>query len=152
MGKDRRNKRAAWAHQPSTNKNPKGLETGEAASNTTKFCWRCNWIDLDGEWGFRDVPCERLWNEIIPRLHEFDSMTWGEITGGRNTSNHPMPVENIEPGAADRLRQIGKQDYDTLVQLNVRGGFRLWGIRDRAYFYLLWFDPDHTVYVQKKDR
>ena len=61
-----------------------------------------------------------------------------------------MPVDKIETLAADRLLEIGRDEFDTLFQINVRGGIRLWGIRDRAIFYLMWYDPDHTVYIQKR--
>lgn len=137
-----------WAAQPDPKKQPRGLEAAENV-NQQPFRWRCNWIDLDGEWGFRAVNPEHLWKEVLPRLHDFETMTWAEISGRKDSSNHPMPVSRIEAKAAARLTEIGKQEYDTLFQLNVRGGIRLWGIRDRAYFYLLWFDPSHTVYVQK---
>jgi len=142
------NKQPKWAKQPAA-KQAKGLEAGEATNNAMRFSWRCNWIDLDGEWGFRAIDCERLWREVVPRLHDLESMTWGEIYGRRDGSTHPMPTANIETSAKVRLTDIGRSDYDSLFQINVRGGIRLWGIRDRAFFYLLWFDPRHTVYIQK---
>lgn len=60
-----------------------------------------------------------------------------------------MPVAKIELGAQQRLQEIEQEQWDSLFQINVRGGIRLWGIRDRAIFHLLWYDPHHTVYVQK---
>lgn len=143
-------KRPSWKIDPGPNrKEPKGAEKAESA-NATKFCWRADWIDLDGPWSLRDASCEAIWKEIVPRLHDFESQTWGEVYGKKDGSTHPMPVVKIEKAAQDRLRELGREDFETLFQLNVRGGIRLWGIRDRAIFYLMWFDPDHTVYIQKK--
>jgi len=76
-------------------------------------------------------------------------MKWGELYGRRDSSNHPMPIEKIERGAQKRLQELGRQQFDSLFQINVRGKIRIWGIRDRAFFYLLWYDPNHTVYVQR---
>jgi hypothetical protein len=105
---------------------------------------------MDGDWGFSDVGCSIIWKQIIPFLHQIETRTWGELYGGRDTSNHPMPVEKIEDEAKARLSEIGRDEFETLFQLNVRGGIRLWGIRDRQIFYLLWYDPKHTVYIQKR--
>lgn len=143
-------KRAKWKENPGpVRKVPKGTEKAEA-HNSSRFQWRCTWIDLAGDWGFENVPSETIWGEIIPRLHDLENNTWGEIYGKRDGSTHPMPVDKIETPAAGRLREIGRGVYDTLFQINVRAGIRLWGIRDRAIFYLIWYDPDHTVYIQKK--
>lgn len=148
-GKRGNKKQAKWKRDPGpVSKTPRGTDKAEQY-NAAKFCWRSDWIDLDGEWGFRGVDCEALWNEVIPRLHDLETMTWGEIYGKRDGSTHPMPAENIETEAQDRLKAIGREQYETLFQINVRGGCRLWGVRDRTIFFLMWYDPNHTVYKQK---
>lgn len=136
---------------PSSDKSPKGGEKADVY-NKMNFCWRVDWIDMDGDWGFKKPDCDTIWKQIIPFLHSTETRTWSEIYGARDTSNHPMPVGNVERSARDRLLAIGRGEYETLIQLNVRGGIRLWGIRDRQIFYLLWYDPEHTVYIQKRDR
>lgn len=144
------NKNAKYRKNPGPiRKTPKGTEKAEA-NNDLNFRWRCNWIDLDGNWGFRNVPIETIWKKIIPRLHDLEDSTWGEIAGNKSGSTHSMPVDKIETQAADRLVDIRRDEFDTMFQINVHGGIRLWGIRDRAVFHLIWFDPDHTVYIQKK--
>ena len=147
MGK----KQARWTSQPAA-KQAKGLEVGDVASNAKHFAWRCNWIDLGGPWSFHRADSEQLWREIVPRLHELESMTWAEVYGKRDGSTHPMPTTVIEDDAKTRLSELGRTEYDSLFQINVRGKIRLWGIRDRAFLYLLWFDPEHTVYIQKNGR
>ncbi len=106
-------------------------------------------VDHEGPWGLRLADHDCTWGQIIPKLHELESQTWGELYGQKNGSTHPMPVTKIEKEAQQRLQEIGQDQWDTLFQINVRGGIRLWGIRDRAIFHLLWYDPSHTVYVQR---
>jgi hypothetical protein len=144
-------KKPTWKNTPTHNKKePKGGDRVES-ENSRNFCWRTDWIDLDGPWSFRNASCEKIWKEIVPRLHDFETQTWGELYGLKNGSTHPMPVDKIEQDAQDRLRSLGRDEFETLFQLNVRGGIRLWGIRDRQIFYLIWYDPNHSVYIQKKD-
>jgi len=64
-----------------------------------------------------------------------------------------MPTEKIERRAQNRLNEIGYGDTGTLYQLDIKGGQRkqrLWGIRQENIFQILWWDPDHTVFVSRK--
>ena len=141
-------KKPRWEKGPNPAKIPKHGQAEENA-NQQRFCWRCDHIYLDGEWGFQHAECRQLWGEVIPRLHALEAMTWAEIYARRDTSTHPMPVDKIEASARARLAEKGLGDQEGLFQINVRGGIRLWGVRDRAILYLLWFDPNHTVYIQR---
>ncbi len=132
-----------------TGKVPRGGEKADAL-NEEYFRWRCKSVDLDGNWGVRDVDCETLWGEVIPRLHSFESMRWNEIIGPRSTSDHTMPVSALETPARDRLKELGLEHLENLFQLSIKGKPRIWGYKDRIEFNLLWFDPDHTVYIVGK--
>lgn len=140
----------SWKTPPADRqKQPKGLDKA-ANFDEANFKWRTNWIDLDGPWGFQHADHDCTWKQLIPRLHQYEDRTWGEIFGGKSTSDHPMPVHRTERLAQQRLKDIGKSDFDTLYQINIRGKIRLWGIRDRGIFYVMWYDPNHTVYIQVK--
>ncbi len=153
-GKKRRRaeKRPTWAQAPgATDKKPRGLGKADEVQSSN-FAWRTKSIDYDGEWGLRTADSRTLLSKIIPRLHEYESMTWGEITGARNTSNHPMPIDKISAAALRRLADIGRDDIETLIQLNIQGKERVWGTRQGLIFHMLWWDPDHTVYRVTKKR
>ena len=89
---------------------------------------------------------------IRPKLHEFESMTWGEIetatTGGkeRHKAHHEMETYVLSPAAQKRLAEIKLDTFDALFRFRFDGRKRLWGIRDQHIFRLVWYDPDHTVY------
>lgn len=152
MGKN--NKKVAGNSSAKPGKEVSGTKEKEEQTNNAKFRWRSDWIDIDAdfEWNFRSIECDKLWREVLPRLHDLETQTWGEVYGKRDGSTHPMPVDRIAKTAQDRLKALGREDYDSIFQINIRGGIRIWGIRDRSVFYLMWFDPNHTVYEQRGSR
>jgi hypothetical protein len=61
-----------------------------------------------------------------------------------------MPLNEIEKEASDRLRERELDDLE-LYSFRISAKERIWGIREREAFYIIWWDPGHTVYpVQKK--
>jgi hypothetical protein len=80
-------------------------------------------------------------------------MTWGEIEkkfGRSNTQNHEMPVKKICKTAQERLSEIKLDDIDCLYSIRVSAKERLWGIRKDRVLYIIWWDPEHTVYTVSK--
>jgi hypothetical protein len=107
-----------------------------------KFCWRVSEIDWQGPWGWSKVTCEQLLGEIIPRLHEFEGMTWGQVVG---TGSHFVDVTAMVDEAQRRLTEIGKDEQAQLFSVRIAGKKRVWGIRDIAILRVLWWDPEHEV-------
>ena len=88
------------------------------------------------------------WNEILPKLQHFESMTWAEImqaAGGRGRGNnsHFVQVGKLTRQAKARLTEIGQDDVSELFSLRLTGTTRIYGIRDRRALKLLWYDPHH---------
>lgn len=145
-----KNKKPRIQAAPSSTKIPRALEEPSQLGSKL-FKWRVNskYIDFDHqEWGWGHLTCKYFFQTLIERLHEYESMPWDEIA--RRDSCHPMPVQNIEPAAQDRLREMFNNEIDTLYQVDTTKRCRLWGYRDRTIFYLIWHDPNHTVYRVKK--
>ena len=103
---------------------------------------------MGGAWGWHVATTERLLKYIIPKLHNFESMTWADIPG---TGSHEIIVDQICREAQDRLVEIDKNDEDTLFSLRLTGKRRVWGIRRGAILHLLWWDPEHSVYPTQRD-
>lgn len=108
-----------------------------------RFCWRVEDIDWEGPWGWSQATCKELLREIVPRLHNLESMTWSEVEGA--TGSHFVEVAAIADEAQRRLTAIGKDEQARLFSLRVSGRTRLWGIRELAVLRLLWWDPEHGV-------
>ncbi len=125
--------------QAKRTQNPEGYEHQLIA-------WHFRCMDAGGTW-----PCTvETIQSILPRLKEYEQKSWSEIK--REARNHPMPTHKIEPKAQARLTTIGYGDTGELNQLDIKGGQkkqRLWGIRQENIFQILWWDPNHTVYISR---
>jgi len=112
--------------------------------------WSIEKLDFGCKWSCLDNWLSCLCDEIIPKLKDFETMTWQQIisaSGGRRygTNNHPIPVNELIKEARDRLAELRLDDYDELFSLRLTSRKRIWGIRDGCVFRILWFDPYHAV-------
>ena len=117
-----------------------------------------NW--LHPSWSFRlaDSGPGGKWSplrpdlaqEVLPKLQEFEGMTWQAIQqqtyGSRNkSSNHPLAVATaLTKEAQARLQQIHVHE-DELFSLRISGKRRIIGVRDGAVLRILWYDRHHEV-------
>lgn len=104
--------------------------------------WLVGDIDLDGPFGWREVEKDLFIDEILPKIRNFERMTWGEILGRRN---HAIPISHLSKAAKKRLQERKLDDIEELVSLHLTGLQRVWGIRSQRELRLLWWDPDHGV-------
>ncbi len=126
----------------------KHLSSSEETINSSRFRWRTSSADLDGEWGWNKIGIKLLFREIIPKLQNYESMTWGEIRG---EGSHFIEVGKCSKEARKRLRYLKLDDSEHLFSLRVSGRVRIWGRVQSSIFLILWWDPEHQVYpVEKK--
>lgn len=107
-----------------------------------KPVWRFGRLDLDGPWGWRSLSPTDV-DEVLAKLKNCESMTVGELYN--RAGNKPIPVDSICKLARERLEEIEADDLDELWELRLSGKERVWGARTGHIFYLLWWDPNHTV-------
>ena len=110
--------------------------------------WGFSTVDQEGAWGWRTVAAPVWWSEILPKLQDFESMTWAEImqaAGGRSrgSNSHFVRVEKLTRQAKDRLVALGQDDVSELFSLRLSATTRIYGIRDRRALKLLWYDAHH---------
>lgn len=134
--------------KPKAGASPKGGKKPSAApdpidSRNELIAWRFSLLDTTGPWGWRSVDMESHFDEVHAKLNDLEKLTVGELTG--RAGNTPISTTQISAEAQRRLRQIKQDDLDTLWHLRLRGLWRVWGKLDGAIFYLLWWDPEHTV-------
>jgi len=93
------------------------------------------WLTLDGSAA----------QVLLDRLQQLETMTWAEIVKNKK-KNHAVRVDRLCSAARRRLTDLRQEDVDELFSIgNLGSTLRLWGIRDRNVFKVLWFDPDHRV-------
>lgn len=84
---------------------------------------------------------------VAQKLRGYESMTWAEI----QSRDHPVPLGSLIAPARQRLVVLQLDDADgALWRFQLDGLKRLWGIRDRSKFYVLWWDPEHLICPSKK--
>jgi len=118
-------------------------------SNQEKIAWGFQLLDQGGSWGVKAMNQD--WEiEILPKLRDFESMTWQEIlsaSGGRTRGNnsHSITVNKLSEDAKKRLEEINLDDVDSLFSLRLTGKRRLYGIREGRVLKLIWYDPEHKI-------
>lgn len=130
----------------------KGARTGEDPDDNNKKTpvWGIAVFDHEGPWG-REL-CDKdaaIWEEILPKLKSYESMTWGEIYKNKDY-NHSVSVSNLIKKARDRLVTLNLDDQEQLFRFRLKGKSRVWGIRQGRVFLLLWWDPEHEICPSNK--
>lgn len=94
-------------------------------------------------WAFSSDHIGKLiWTEIIPRLEDLETQTWGEILVKDKKQNHSLDLGDLNKIAQNRLieRYI---EAESIISLRITGSHRLYGYMIGRVFNILWFDDDH---------
>lgn len=135
-----RNKRARRKRNPRTGKTPTSLPIVSTQNRT--LVWKVTQIDDNSPWGWNQITCPDFLRNIWDKMHNFETMTWGEILG---RSHHAIAVSDIIKPAQNRLEQLGYDDQAELVSFRLSNTERIWAIRSGAEAFLLWWDPNHEI-------
>jgi hypothetical protein len=108
------------------------------------IAWHFRSLDHEGPFGWGCCDRATLIDTIINRARDFETMTWRELQ--YKDLLHSTPLQRIAKEARERLEEINQGDVAELHSLRIEKKRRVWGIRDRLYFRVLWWDPEHDVY------
>lgn len=105
--------------------------------------WRFLTCDSDGTWAFSDGRLhDTFWSVIFPKLREFESMTWDDITLKAKKQNHTIEVAELNKVARDKLDTL-HVEAESLVSLRLGSTIRLYGFLVGAVYNILWYDDNH---------
>ncbi|HEV7881458.1 hypothetical protein [Bradyrhizobium sp.] len=107
------------------------------------FCWRFDQIDWNGPFGWSKISASDLAQIVIPKLHDYESMTWAEMDGP--SGSHTVDYDQLCKEAQDRLKELKMTHVEALFSVRIAGAVRVWGVKDIAILRVLWWDPDHQV-------
>lgn len=96
---------------------------------------------MAGAWAWGSADAGHL-DDARSKLAGFEASTWAQLRGDHH---HRVVVADLEPEAQKRLRELRQDDVDALYSLRLTGKRRVWGILHTNVFYLLWWDPTHSV-------
>ena len=120
-----------------TNKNVRKSNFGASAL----VCWQFSFMDLSGPFSCSAITNED-WHLILSKMRSWETMTWNEIEGRRD---HSINIDGLSDTAKKRLAEIQLDDIDEVFSLHINSKKRLFGIRDRNIFKVLWWDSEHKV-------
>lgn len=112
--------------------------------SNSSISWHFRYVDYGGPYGWDACEISHLKETIMDRVRSFETMTWRELRSRDLLHTHPLA--NVSLDAKRRLAEIEQDDVEALVSLRVEKRRRIWGIQDRLYFRVLWWDPEHRVY------
>jgi len=108
--------------------------------------WRFSTVDRDGPFAWPKGDQKEL--EIVGKLHDFDSMTWIDISGKQH---HYLSPSSLSKEAKQRLEELELDDeIDNLFSFHLKGKSRIIAIKHANIAKLFWFDPEHQVAPSKK--
>lgn len=83
-----------------------------------------------------------FWNEILPKLKSWETMTWWEILLVDKKNNHSIDVNLLNKVARDRLVEL-HIEAEAIVSMRLSATHRLYGYMTDKVFNILWFDDKH---------
>lgn len=142
--------------------NPKHREAAVDAAtgdfdnyNDSHVKWSIREADLCSGCSFSQWDCTGSRTlDLLGFLEEAGKKTWGEVlreTSGGHRKHHSQSVKTIAREARERLKEIYGNAPEELFRFRLSGKTRLWGIRRRDVFCLLWLDQEHRVYPVEKE-
>lgn len=116
------------------------------------FQWRTSHMDYDGAFGWEHLTVKDFCRNIVTFLQNLETMTWDNVY---RKGSHSLSWDSLSKTANQRFDEIKDTLPDTfgdaeLLSIPIKGVPRIIGFRDRACFYLLWWDPSHNVSPSSK--
>lgn len=85
---------------------------------------------------------EIFWDEILPRLQNWEKQKWKEILINSKKQIHSIDVDSLNKAASDRLAEL-YIEAESLISLRLTGTHRIYGYMHGAVFNILWVDLNH---------
>lgn len=101
---------------------------------------------FDQDFVICDENCKHsIFYKIGNHLKDLEHRYWTDIRNNMDR-DHPVSFDSIDQRAFDRLYEIDQDDSEgSLWSFHFSGSEIIWGIKDRNYLKVLWWDPDHKV-------
>ncbi|WP_419944797.1 hypothetical protein [Candidatus Poriferisodalis sp.] len=138
------------AREASRAKRPVEDRTARFGDEHPKFSFR--FLDLNGPWGWsRCGAGDRT--AVLDFLVTISSRTWAQLRQPHSGVGeyHAQSFDSLEKAAQERASEIKLDEKASqLTRFRLGEMQRLWGFEQHGVFYLVWWDPDHTVYIVPK--
>ena len=76
---------AGQGNQISPSKTPRISDDFDSGDGNTPV-WLVSRLELDGPFGWREIGTQALLDDVLRKIRDFETMTWGQILGRNNHS------------------------------------------------------------------
>lgn len=144
--------------QINTGGQPKGRSFGHTAPARASFerenpdralnrhlSWSISDCDTDPhiKWAFyKQRLSEDLWDTILPKLKEYESMTLSAVFVEGKKQNHGIDVKTLNKAAQKRLEEL-HIEAEAIHCLRLGGQLRIYGYLDGTVYHIVWYDDGH---------
>jgi len=120
----------------------------DRALRTERLSWGLSILDLDGGcFSWSQCGFAKL-GEVHEQLCHHEKMSLTEFFT-RNGTNK-IAVDRLSRPARKRMVELNLDDAEELFEFRLGATERIWGTMTGSVFNLLWWDPDHKVYLVRK--
>jgi len=148
--KKAKRKVARYILNPQEGKQPK-IRSEPPSDADVRFLWRVNdrYIDYDfAELGWCHCDSVTLLKDVIKELQSHEGLTWQQVRE-KSEHNHPWKFGQLPRKLRDRLTERQLDYLPELYQICLASEPRIWGFKDIATYFLIWYDPQHKGYKTK---
>ncbi|MGD9142859.1 MAG: hypothetical protein PVG61_03325 [Dehalococcoidia bacterium] len=145
--KKAKKKKARYASDPPIAKQPKFRDYPPSDANAN-FSWRVadKYTDYDYQkLGWCNCDSTVLLRDVIKELQSYEGLTWQEVRQ-KSRHNHSWKYDRLPRELKYRLKERELDYLPELYQICLACKPRIWGYKDIAQFYLIWYDPEHEGY------
>ena len=165
---DRKNKQKTQAQKkarfsrglPDSSKSPRAsVEPNKSIAQMQMDFRLFEYGDREGAWSWKQ---KRNWclskdkggaGCTVRRIMEkMSQLTWAEIwkqSAQGHKKHHHQNLGSLCKEAQDRWKDINRTE-DELFRFRASGEKRIWGVRQGATFFVVWWDAEHKIYPTEK--
>ena len=134
----------------------KSTVKGKESSENLQSVWLFDRIDRAGKFSFDINRADFRPKEFLEKMINYSNMTWSEINkqthdDGKSKHHFLRDVRKFSKEAQERVENLKlTEDTDRIFSFALTNKLRIIGLRDREFFHVLWYDPEHEIYPSEK--
>lgn len=121
-----------------------------------EFTWCKSISDEVGQWSWhepRSWTNEEYQSNIINHFNSVSNKSWNEVEdmryngkrGVRKRLHKHQPTNSICNEAQRRWSELEFDQYEEMFKLRLGSTKRIWGIRIKSHFYMIWYEREHKI-------
>ena len=126
------------------------------SSERLKIIWVFDMLDRNGIFAFNINRPDFDHKEFLDKLLAYSNMTWSQVRAqthdnGKSKHHFLNNIDKLSKEAKERLEAKKLAEYtDSIFSFALNNKLRIIGIREREFFHVIWYDPEHQFHPSQK--